>query len=132
MATARCGRCGAPIDPMRANYDKAGNQVCASCDAVATIAEGEHRAFSGMATGAILILVMGICAVTVFNPFGVMSFASFLSGLSWLLMIARGSVNRRMMGSKLMAYVAMALIGTGLGAIGVAAVVLGLIGVSLR
>ena len=126
-----CGVCGGAMDPARATYNKDGVLQCPVCAAKTTIAEGDARAVSSTVGSAVGIFVGGALSMTCFNPFLLVSIITVVSGIGWLLMIARNPAHRDKMGGKFVPCLIAVIIGLGLGALPLALVALGMTAVML-
>lgn len=99
-----CGVCGTPIDPATANYDKAGRQVCRSCEARAVIIEGDMKATNSIWVGSLIIGISGVLGWWCFNPFLILSVLTVFGAVGWMVSAHRlGPEYRRQLGGKLTA-----------------------------
>ena len=121
-----CAGCGAPMDPSRAIYDKNGNLVCPACAARVQIAEGDARAVKSITGAAFGVLVGGLFSVTCFNPAMIVSIVTLVSGVGWLLMVARNAPLREKMGGKFVISLVAVIVGLLLGAVVPLLVLLGI------
>jgi hypothetical protein len=127
-----CGKCGATMDASRAIYDKTGTLLCPACSATSQIAEGDARAVSSTVGSAVGIILGGILSVTCINPLGLVSVVTLISGVSWLLMVARIPTHRAKMGGKFVPCLIAVIFGMGCAAILPAAFLLGMLAVALK
>jgi hypothetical protein len=122
-----CGVCGAPIDPSTANFDKAGRQVCRSCEARGVIVEGDMKATNSIWVSSLIIGISGLVSWSCFNPFGIVSVITVFSAIGWIVSANRlGPEYRRQLGGKLTAGWVMVI-----AALGIHLVVLAIMGLAL-
>jgi hypothetical protein len=95
----QCARCGNPMEPSTATYDKGGNLMCRSCAALVTIAEGDQRAVGSLITSAVAVPLLGLLSWTCLNQFGICSILTIVSGISWIVMVGRAEPYRKRMGN---------------------------------
>jgi hypothetical protein len=112
------------MDPARATYDKNGALVCPSCAATATIAEGDARAASSMVGTAIGVLAGGVLSWTCLNMFWILSIATLLAGIGWLVTVWRNPSLRDRLGGKLVP----CIVATSIGVLAAAVPLLSLLG----
>lgn len=102
--TKPCELCGTAIDPTTANFDKAGRQVCRSCEARGVIIEGDMKATNSIWVSALVIGITGLLGAWCFNPFLITSFIVVPSAIGWIVSATRlGPEYRRQLGGKLTA-----------------------------
>jgi hypothetical protein len=114
------------MDPSRATYDKTGTLVCPSCAARVQIAEGDSRAVSSTVSTAIAVGICGLLSWTCMNFYFILSIITVVTGVSWLVMIARNEPLRRKMGGKFVPCMIAACVGLALGGAPLAFLALGL------
>lgn len=120
------------MDPSRATYNNSGVLQCPTCAATTQIAQGDERASASVMGSAVGVLIGGILSVTCFNPFLIVSIITVVSGVSWLVMIARNPQLRKRMGGKLVPAILAAVGGVLLGGFPLLVVGLAAIGLTLR
>ncbi len=126
-----CQRCGAPMDPSRATYDKTGKLVCPSCAASTQIAEGDARATASLVGTAVGVAIGGVLSWTCLNMFWILSIATCITGVGWLVTIGRDPMLRKRLGGKLIPCIVAAVLGVLLAAVPLLAL-LGLTTAALR
>ena len=109
-----CPGCGQPFDASRATYDRNGNLQCSNCAARSQIAQGDARAADSLYGVAGGILGGGIVSLFCFNPFGLLSLATAISGVGWIATVSGNGSHRQTLGPKYGSAMAMVGIGTGL------------------
>ncbi len=109
-----CPGCGQPFDASRATYDRNGNLQCGACAARTQIAQGDARAADSLYGVAGGILGGGIVSLFCFNPFGLLSLATAISGVGWIASVTGNDTRRQMLGPKYSSALAMVAIGTGM------------------
>ncbi len=101
-AAVPCQGCGAPIDPSRASYDKAGRLVCKSCEANAQIVEGDYRATQSIFGAAMVVGALTLASLTCFNPFLITTGFAFVGAVTWMRSASRlGPAHKAQLGSRL-------------------------------
>ena len=113
MATVACGVCRTVVDVSATSYDKFGNMVCRGCAARSDIAEGEQRAASSQMASAAGVLVVGIICWFA-DPFHVISIATIIAGIGWMVAVARSPAQRNQLGGALVPMFVFAAAGTAL------------------
>lgn len=130
-ASSFCPGCGQPFDASRATYDKNGNLQCDACAAKSQIATGDARAASSVVSAAGGILGGGVASLFCFNPFGIASIITIVSGAGWFAMVSGNQSLRQAIGSKYTSAMIMVIIGMALAGFAGSIAILRMVGIVL-